>query len=285
MSRGTSREGPVLFTAEGATCIGIVHRPPVASRTGVVIVVGGPQYRVGAHRSFVTLARSLADAGFAVFRFDYRGLGDSEGEDPGFEALGPDIAAAIDAFHDAVPEVARVVLWGLCDGATASVLCAADDPRVAGLVLLNPWVHEEAAYERVLLRHYYRRRIVSRDFWRQLARGRVKFLDFPRLVIGMIGRGFKRAGEAVPARLADRFLAAAGRHAGPVLLVTSGHDLTAREFLDAVGRDSAWRAAIAAGRVRRLHVEEADHTFSEPGTLEQVIAATRDWLEGLDHSS
>lgn len=285
MSTDSCCENPVLFACEGATCVGIVHRPPTPSGIGVVIVVGGPQYRVGAHRSFLTLARALADAGFAVLRFDYRGLGDSEGEDPGFEALGPDIAAAIDAFRDAVPEVGRVVLWGLCDGATASVLYAADDARVAGLVLLNPWVHEEAAYERVLLRHYYRRRIASRDFWRQLARGRVKLLDFPRLVIGMIRRGFRRAGEVAPQRLAERFVAAADRYCGPVLLVTSGHDLTAREFLDEVGSNSAWCAAIAAGRVRRLHIEEADHTFSEPGTLGQVIAATRDWLVRLDHSS
>jgi len=51
-----------------------------AADTGVLIVVGGPQYRVGSHRQFVMLARFLADHGVPCMRFDYRGMGDVSGE-------------------------------------------------------------------------------------------------------------------------------------------------------------------------------------------------------------
>ena len=48
-------------------------------------MVGGPQYRVGSHRQFTLMARAFAAAGYPVLRFDYRGIGDSEGESRGFE--------------------------------------------------------------------------------------------------------------------------------------------------------------------------------------------------------
>ena len=286
MSAQAVAERPLVFACEGAQCLAILHRPPAARRTGVLVVVGGPQYRVGAHRSFVTLARALADDGVAVFRFDYRGLGDSEGEDPGFEALGPDIAAAIDAFQAAAPEVERVVLWGLCDGATAAALFAASEPRVAGMVLLNPWVHEEAAYDEVLLKHYYTRRAVSREFWGKLLRGRVRLLDFPKLLFTVAKRRLGTRGDrAAGGSLATWLVDALCRFRGPLLLITSGHDLTAKEFAEETAKDERWRDLVAASRLTPVHLAEADHTFSEPGTLEAMITATRDWLARLDHSS
>jgi len=52
---------------------------------GVLIVVGGPQYRVGSHRQFLLLSRRLAAEGHPVMRFDYRGMGDASGAMRGFE--------------------------------------------------------------------------------------------------------------------------------------------------------------------------------------------------------
>ena len=50
------------FPCGDATLLGIISVPDSADDTGVVVIVGGPQYRVGSHRQFVLLARSLADA-------------------------------------------------------------------------------------------------------------------------------------------------------------------------------------------------------------------------------
>ena len=151
-------ESALVFPCEGDRLVGVVgagHRD-----LGVVIVVGGPQYRAGSHRQFVLLARHLAAQGFPVLRFDVRGMGDSEGAQRPFDALTPDIAAAIAALQSQQPQVRRVVLWGLCDGASAALLYLHErpDPRVQGLVLLNPWVRSEASLARTHVKHYYRQR-------------------------------------------------------------------------------------------------------------------------------
>jgi len=138
-------ERPLFFDCEGFALLGVIAEPELPARVGVVIVVGGPQYRAGSHRQFVLLARSLAEAGVASLRFDLRGMGDSEGPRTDFEHAQADIRAAIDALCGAVPRVEQVVLWGLCDGASASALYAGGDRRVAGLALFNPWVRTARA--------------------------------------------------------------------------------------------------------------------------------------------
>lgn len=174
MTAATAQERAVVFACGDAGLVGVVHLPPAPARRGVLIVVGGPQYRAGSHRQFLLLARSLAAGGYPVLRFDHRGIGDSDGPYPGFEALDADIAAAIDAFVIHCPEIEEVVLWGLCDAASAILFYAHRDPRVAGIVLLNPWVRTPAGEARAYLRHYYLRRLGERDFWRGLLAGKVK---------------------------------------------------------------------------------------------------------------
>ncbi len=145
MSRGASdHEQAISFECAGDRLTGVLHRPARAAALGVVIVVGGPQYRIGAHRQYVLLARRLCAEGIPAFRFDTRGMGDSDGAFQGFEAIDQDIAAAIDAFQAAEAGLERVVLWGLCDGASAAAFYGHQDPRVAGLILVNPWVRSEA---------------------------------------------------------------------------------------------------------------------------------------------
>lgn len=64
-------ERVLLFTCQGLSLPGILHPgAPDASR-GVLVVVGGPQYRVGSHRQFVLLARDPGGGGHVpVLRFD-----------------------------------------------------------------------------------------------------------------------------------------------------------------------------------------------------------------------
>ena len=137
------RESVLGFACEGEPLIGILAEPSdgAVADVGVLIIVGGPQYRVGSHRQFTLLARHLAANGFAALRFDYRSMGDSPGETRDFLAVDADIAAAIDALLAARPALKRVALWGLCDAASAALLYldSTRDPRVAGVALLNPW--------------------------------------------------------------------------------------------------------------------------------------------------
>lgn len=85
-----------------------------------------------------------------------------------------------------------------------------------------------------------------------------------------------RAGETwygdftFPHRLAE----ALERFSGQVLLITSGSDLTAQEFLDAAGRSRRWRR-LRRGRffVHRA-LPGADHTFSRRVWNDQVSVWT-----------
>lgn len=130
----------VQFTCQGNSLIGILDLPERPLARGVLVVTSGPQYRIGHHRHFTLLARVLAGRGIPVLRFDHRGMGDSEGEARTIDALAEDIDAATRAFFAQVPELSEVVLWGLGDAAMAALRYAQADVRVAGVVLLNPWV-------------------------------------------------------------------------------------------------------------------------------------------------
>src|SRR3546814_2182127 len=65
---------------------------------------------------------------------------DSEGENGGFEASGPDIAAAIPAFRAAAPQLTRIVAFGNCDAASALLLHR--PLPLDALILANPWTYE-----------------------------------------------------------------------------------------------------------------------------------------------
>ena len=164
---------PIVFDCDGDALVGVCNVPAGAPRHGVVILVGGPQYRVGSHRQFALLARALAERGIAAMRFDFCGMGDSDGLDRGFTGHGGEICAAIDEFVRVVPSLSNVVLWGLCDGASAALLYAMGDKRVSGIVLLNPWIRSEAGWAKTRLKHYYLARLFDRGFWHKLARGDV----------------------------------------------------------------------------------------------------------------
>lgn len=281
-------EIPLTFAVEGATLIGVLHRPARAPRLGLILVVGGPQYRVGAHRQFLLLARHLASRGVAVLRFDCRGMGDSAGEFPGFENIAPDVAAAIDVLAAKAPSVTHFVLWGLCDATLAICECAARDSRISGVVLLNPWVRTETSQARAQLRHYYFRRLTEKEFYLKLARGKFDFGMSARSFLGDISRLFAaRSTEGLTSssnagsenQLAQRLAMSIGRFRGPVLLVLSGRDLTAKEFEQETGRSKRWQKLYGQARftIRRLDI--ADHTFSRRVWRDQIADWTWEWMD------
>lgn len=287
-------EIPVVFDCSGSPLVGVLHRGHPARQRGVLVVVGGPQYRVGSHRQFVLLARALAENGIPVLRFDYRGMGDGHGKDVGFEQIDDDIRSAVDEFFELTPHLEEVVLWGLCDAASAAAFYAAADERVTGLVLLNPWVRSEQGMARAYLTHYYVRRIFSADLWRKVVGGGFSplgaFKDFIRVLRRSFGRGHEPAAPAtepagprpptgptaqrsLSARMADGLAA----FRGPLLLILSGNDLTAEEFKSAA-TSRRWRRLLAAGRTCRRDLPAADHTFSSRAWRDQVATWTEEWL-------
>jgi exosortase A-associated hydrolase 1/exosortase A-associated hydrolase 2 len=275
---GTERG--LAFACEGDWLYGILHAPARPRRHGVLIVVGGPQVRTGSHRQFTLLARVLAAAGIPVLRFDYRGMGDSEGEPRAFDTAENDIRAAMDAFFAAVPGLEGVTLWGLCDGATASSLYAPGDARVRGLALLNPWVRTEEGAARATIRHYYGRRLLDPALWKKIAGGRFDYRGAAASFLSLASSAFASKPQAPreDAPLPDRMLAALQDFRGELLVMLSGADLTAQEFADLPGSRPAWVALLGAPRVTQRTLPKADHTCSRPEWHEQVCGWSRDWL-------
>lgn len=284
-------ETPVVFECEGDRLVGIATEPQAAHATGVLIVVGGPQYRAGSHRQFTLLARQLAQHGIPAFRFDYRGMGDSEGEPRNFEGVDADVRSAIDAFMRQVPSLRQVVVWGLCDAASAATYYGHADARVAGLALANPWVHSPAGAARAKLKHYYLRRLLQRSFWTKLLSGKVQvgaslgdLRNSAKLANGESGE--VAAGTAWDPRhgqdgYVERMLQGLRRFEGRVLLLLSGNDLTAQEFIDLLGRDRQWRKQFDTARATRHTLAAANHTFSTQAWRDQVGQWTAAWVAGM----
>jgi exosortase A-associated hydrolase 1 len=281
-------ERALVFDCEGEQLVGVLSVPDATSArasTAVLIIVGGPQYRVGAHRHFVLLARTLACNGFPTLRFDVRGMGDSSGAGRAFDDLTPDIGSAIDALFAAVGSVKKVVLWGLCDGASAALLYLhdRDDSRVKGLCLLNPWVRSEATLARAHVKHYYFQRVMQGNAWRKLLTGGIglsAITGFAAAIKSSLQR--PSGGGIAPPHRESGFQQAMGtawlRFKGAVLLVLSGSDITAREFSEYALTDPGLRAAMRQPKVRRLDLTDADHTLSDVPAQDALSTALMQWL-------
>ena len=274
-------ETVLSFASADATLIGVLALPPSEvpmAATGVIIVVGGPQYRAGSHRQFVLLARNLAAAGHPVLRFDYRGMGDSPGEAQDFSGASADIGAALDALQAAQPSVKRWVLWGLCDGASAALLYLHDraDTRVSGLCLLNPWARSTSSLAKTHLKHHYSQRLREKEFWLKLLRGGIA----KKALVDLLGNlsAVWRAPQKQVGSFQDRMAEAWLRFPGKILLILSGSDYTAKEFDDHANTSPAWGGAFTRAGVTRIDIDGADHTFSDREHAAAAEAHTRLFL-------
>ncbi len=280
-------ERAVFFDCRGDRLIGVLHASATPGTSlGVLIVVGGPQYRVGSHRQFVLMARDWASTGYPVMRFDYRGMGDSGGDRRAFDTIGEDIHAAVGAFLSEVPTLKGVVIFGLCDAASAALIYGTEDSRISGLLLANPWVRTPEGEARSYVRHYYGARLLQRSFWRKVLAGEFRLKESLRGFAASLSLAGRR--EASPTRITgggtsyiDRMLAGLRGYSKPVLVLISEHDLTASEFTDLCADDSAWHSASCQRNVSFRTVRNADHTFASRAALDEALNVSREWLVDL----
>lgn len=273
------------FSCADEELLGVVAASEESGKTGVLIVVGGPQYRVGSHRQFLLLSRNLAEAGYPAMRFDYRGMGDSSGTLQSFASITEDIAAAIDEFLNRCPKLERIVLWGLCDAASACLMYqwVKNDERIGGFVLLNPWVRSEATLAQTHIKHYYAERLLQAEFWRKLLSG--------KLGITLAISGFLRSLQAARAGAGskgpepvfqEQMLDVLDVCLCPVLLILSGDDYVAKEFLQFAACSDRLSAILRHPTLTRIDIAEADHTFSRAELRGAVETATLSWLKEVD---
>jgi exosortase A-associated hydrolase 1 len=258
------------FDCDGATLGASLD--PAAGSTGLLFVTGGTQTRIGSHRMYERLAGALAESGWPCFRFDRRGVGDSEGEDPDFRESGPELAAAAAAFRREQPQIKRMLGFGLCDGASTLALHG----QVAGLdgyVLVNPWFVEAEAGEPAVaaIRSRYKDQLLSLEGWKRLLSGSISY----RKVL----KGLGKIVASRPSSLAGEIAEALGKARVPAQLILASRDGTA------IAAQAEW-ASPAFRTLRQanpdpMRIDSDSHTFSRPGDEAALLNAVREALQRL----
>lgn len=232
--------------------------------SGLLLVTGGNEVRAGAFSGQAALAARIAAAGYPVFRFDRRGVGDSGGENRGFRKSARDIEAALGAFKAIAPNLERVVGFGNCDAASALMLAGGAD--CDALVLSNPWTIEgnDSGPPPAAVRARYAEKLRSpREVARLLTGG---------VHLGKLAKGLARAARprAAATTLAGEMSAGLTKFAGPVRIVLAGADRTAQVFAD------NWDPTDE--RVRRC--DRASHAWVEPHARAFLDAQLLEMLRG-----
>ncbi|HEX8261625.1 MAG TPA: hydrolase 1, exosortase A system-associated [Allosphingosinicella sp.] len=234
--------------------------------TGLLLVTGGTQTRIGSHRMYERLAAALAREGWPCFRYDRRGVGDSEGEDPDFKGSGPDLAAAASAFRREQPQLNRLLGFGLCDGASTLALHG----KAAGLdgyVLVNPWFVEAEAGEppAAAIKSRYKDQLLSLDGWKRLLSGSISY----RKVL----KGLGRIIASRPSSLSGEIAASLAEARVPAQLVLATRDPTA------IAARAEWSSPpfkrLREANPAPLTIDSDAHTFSRPGDEAALLEAVK----------
>lgn len=277
-------EKAVTIQAQNCELLGIVSLPvenKVCKRSAVLIVTGGAQYRIGSHRQFTRMARQLASAGYPAMRFDMPGMGDSTGQPLSFEKTGPHIAASIEVLVR-TSGAEKLYLWGLCDGASAILIYmnATKDKRIAGLILLNPWIRSETSLARVHVKYYYPRRLMKADFWRKLLSGNIGSKAAKELIESL--RKILKTSATTEDSIQNQMAKGWASFEGPVLLLLSERDLTAQEFKEYTKENKLWSEIIKKQPAQQYIIKDADHTCSQTEFHNSMVSQTLAWLQSKD---
>jgi len=253
----------LTFACDGALLAGTLDEGDAT--VGLLIVSGGNELRSGAWNSQAQLAARIASCGFPVFRFDRRGVGDSEGTNGEFRSSAPDIAHALTAFRAACPQLNQIAGLGNCDGASALML--AQGLGFAGLVLSNPWTIEDDAAPPPpeTVRDHYKRRLADPAAIKRLLTGQVS-----------LGKLFSSLRDALrpappPSSLASERAEGITNFTGPIRFLIADRDRTAQAFLVAWDKKDQ----------RIYHCPDATHSFVEAHARDWYADQITDMLRGL----
>lgn len=293
---------------QGLMLHGMLHRPAPAAARGVCVLLLSPgiKGRVGPHRLYLKLAAPLTAAGFHVLRYDFYGLGDSEGElaervmaDMYNSIQGgryvDDTIAAMD-WMAAQHGVARFIGSGLCGGSITALLAAVRDRRLEGLLGIGlPSTLEGGAenFDRFLSRgqlreegRTYLAKIFRAGAWRRFLTGQSGYRLILRSIRELVLPSKSAAPPTEPGAVRDNanplfapaFLKLLESRR-PILLNFSSGDRHrfnfGEKFEERYARDIA-----RIGHPCDIHViEGANHVMSDGRWIEELLRATMAWLE------
>ncbi len=262
--------------------VGIVARPSDAGAgdlPAIVILNTGIVHRVGHHRVYVGMSRQLASAGHTVVRFDFSGIGDSAARHDDLSPISAclcEIKEVLDSIADNYG-VRRFVLVGLCSGADYAVLYGRGDPRVEGLVLMDPTLPPTPRY----YFHYVMQRFANLRSWFSVATGRSGLLH---LVASHLLRQVRHNATNIEQLaqqdlqfspyLAECYRAVTERGVRMLAVFTSVsvRHTYHRQILDSFPETSA------SGALRLEYFPESDHVFSTPSARMRLYRLIESWL-------
>jgi pimeloyl-ACP methyl ester carboxylesterase len=146
------KEEPLQF-GEGGRLFGILTVPNTPKGQApelpvFVFLTAGFLHRVGPLRLHVRLARELAGMGFSSLRVDMAGTGDTPPRPASMsyqQSVVADFKGIVDVLDSRLGRPS-LVLAGLCSGADNAIMLAIREPRVVGMVLLDPICFPEAGF-------------------------------------------------------------------------------------------------------------------------------------------
>jgi alpha/beta superfamily hydrolase len=143
MTSSGQTERPITFPSKGQPAFlleGIVHEPQQQAERAPVIILCHPQPASSDMQDplNVGLARGLASAGMIALRFNFRGVGKSQGQQTDGRLEPLDLSGAIDAIltHPHA-NASKVCVVGHGFGAYAALLYAPFDQRIRTLVVIS----------------------------------------------------------------------------------------------------------------------------------------------------
>lgn len=282
-------EQAVVVRAPRGDLVGIFTPPSPAAPARGRCVVFFTRPRSHRNRMWIEGARRLASRGFACFRFDYHGTGDSGGES-GFlnpnQPYGDDATAVLRHLREQLGQ-RRFVLSGACfDARTALAAFASEAESIDGIVFTAAPLMEldtlvKADADRKDWRHLLR--ALSRaENWRALAQpGRWRYMA---TVTSRVARR-SVAGSDPTLPLAAGFLEHFGalcRSRARALFLYGAEDAEFRSF--AVALERVFPGLDLACR-DRFTVEvwpgEVHNGYLEMGRQREVVERTLAWIEAL----
>ena len=311
MKSSTPKQTPVTFVnRQGLTLFGVLEEPAGAPSTDIAVLLLSPgvKMRVGPQGLYRRISRELVALGLPVLRFDFYGLGDSEGALP--EELLRDVynhievGRFVDDTVDAMDWMQktrgtkRFLLSGLCGGAITALLAGERDSRVAGLfgIGLTAVLASRAADASKYMtegqvkdwRGAYARKLLNPKAWYRL----LTLQSDNRLIGRIVGQAFRqyvlRQSAAPPpaAPPADdnanpRFPSAFFRMLSskrPMLLVFGGSDRLQWEFEEKFVARHRERLASMPPFYQVHVVPDANHVLSTDAWQREMLDVTRTWL-------
>ncbi|GLQ46130.1 hypothetical protein GCM10007862_11810 [Dyella lipolytica] len=249
---------------------GLLTRRSKDPVSGPVLVLLNPGVipRSGPFRLHVRLARRLAKAGIATFRFDLPGIGDAT----------PDTTVtrmqAVTMALDAVQRhtgVNTFVMGGLCLGADLAWKAALQDPRIVGMLQIDGFARIDYWYYQAWAKDHFRWPPV-----RALA-------AIARLAIRRL-RPVEEFGREWPARGEERvqLRAMLDRGVKVFALYTGG---IAAYFRDPRQFASTYANAADDPQMRFEFWPDCDHVFFAESDRVRLIDAVSTWYESAFHCS